>query len=431
VTTTAAPRVDDAATTLEVLDRLFDGYERDFSVRLWDGSELAASPGQPARFTLVLHHRGSLRAMLRDPRRLQLSLADAFLNDDIEIEGDLEAVFPFADFLLKERRWGPREQLWAARAVRSLPAADATQNGRPRPHLRGTRDSADRLAQAVRYHYDLDPAFYGLFLDPQLVYTCAYFADRDEDIATAQERKIDYVCRKLRLQPGDRLLDIGCGWGALVMHAVDAYGVEAIGVTLSERQAQVANERIRARGLQDRCRVEVRDYRDVEGPFDKVSSIGMFEHLSESGLAEYFERVFAVLKPGGTFLNHGIGERYGKVQRRGGSFFMTYLFPDCALMPISTPTKLAEAAGFEVRDVESLREHYALTARAWRRRLESNHERAVEVAGEEVYRVWRLGMAAFAWGQDTGELNLWQSLLVKPGPEGASGLPLQRTDWYA
>lgn len=429
MTATTARRADDAAATLEVLERLLAGYEGDFAVRLWEGTTWESAPGQ-ARFTIVLNHAGSLRAMLRDPRRLQLSLADAFLNDDVDVEGDLEALFPLADFLLKERNWGPREQLWAARAVRALPNGDGSQNGRPRPRLQGTRDSAGRLAQAVEYHYNLDPEFYGLFLDPRLVYTCAYFADRDEDIASAQERKLDYVCRKLRLEPGERLLDIGCGWGALVMHAVERYGVEALGVTLSRPQAELANERIRAAGLGDRCRVEVRDYREVEGPFDKVSSIGMFEHLSEQGLAEYFDRVFTVLRPGGAFLNHGIGERYGKVRRRGGSFFMTYLFPDCVLLPISTPTRLAEAAGFEVRDVESLREHYALTARAWRRRLEANRDRAIAVAGEATYRVWRLGMAGFAWGQDTGELNLWQSLLVKPAADGSSGLPLQRDDWY-
>ena len=428
ITETRSPA---AEATLEILGKLFEGFDGEFAIRLWDGTAWEAAPGRPARFTLVLNHSRSLRAMLADPRRLQLSLAEAFLNAHFDIDGDLEGVLPLADFLFKEREWGPKEQLWAARAVRALPSSGGPHDRRGRPRLHGRRDSSDRLAQAVHYHYDLDPEFYGLFLDSRLVYTCAYFASPDEDIATAQERKLDYVCRKLRLQPGERLFDIGCGWGALVMHAARAYGVEALGVTLSRRQADLANERIGAAGLADRCRVEVRDYRDVEGEFDSVSSIGMFEHLSEKGLAEYFERVFSVLRPGGAFLNHGIGERYGKVRRRGGSFFMTYLFPDCALLPISTTSRLAEAAGFEVRDVESLREHYALTARAWRRRLEANHDRAVAVAGEAAYRIWRLGMAGFAWGQDTGELNLWQSLLVRPGPDGASGLALQRSDWYA
>jgi cyclopropane-fatty-acyl-phospholipid synthase len=258
----------------------------------------------------------------------------------------------------------------------------------------------------VHYHYDLDQDFYGLFLDERLVYTCAYYEAPTDDIGVAQTRKLDYICRKLRLAPGERLLDIGCGWGALIMHAVERYGVEALGVTLSAPQAEIANERIRAAGLTDRCKVEVRDYREVGGEWDKVSSVGMFEHLSERGLAEYFRHVAAIVRPGGAFLNHGIGERYKKQQRRGRSFFMTYIFPDCILLPISSTLRLAEAAGLEVRDVESLREHYALTARAWRRRLEANHDRAVQLVGEATYRVWRLGMAGFAWGQDTGELNL-------------------------
>jgi cyclopropane-fatty-acyl-phospholipid synthase len=378
----------------------------------------------------VLNHPGSLRAMLAKPWRLQLSLAEAFLYGDVDIEGDLEAVFGFADFLLKERPWGLSDKLWAARAVAGLPRRDAARSGRGPARLPGRRDSPDRLAEAVHYHYDLNQDFYGLFLDERRVYTCAYYESPTEDVGVAQERKLDYICRKLRLAPGERLLDIGCGWGALIMHAAEHYGVETLGVTLSAPQAEIATERIMAAGLADRCKVRVCDYREVGGEWDKVSSVGMFEHLSERGLAEYFQRVASIMRPGGAFLNHGIGERYKKQQRRGRSFFMTYIFPDCVLLPISSTLRLAEAAGLEVRDVESLREHYALTSRAWRRRLEANHDRAVELVGEPSYRVWRLGMAGFSWGQDTGELNLWQSLLVKPDSDGSSRLPLQRSDWY-
>lgn len=427
---TNAARPDTRKATLDVLGHLLDGYQRDFAVRFWDGTEWEPDRGRPVRFTLVLNHPGSLRAMLAQPWQLQLSLAEAFLYRDIDFEGDLEAVFGLADFLLKERPWGLSEKIWAARAAAALPRPDATRGAHGPPRLRGRRDSPTRLAEAVRYHYDLDQDFYGLFLDERRVYTCAYYESPTEDIGVAQERKLDYICRKLRLVPGDRLLDIGCGWGGLILHAVERFDVEALGVTLSAPQAEIANERIRAAGLTDRCKVQVHDYREVGGEWDKVSSVGMFEHLSERGLAEYFRHVASILRPGGAFLNHGIGERYKKQQRRGRSFFMSYIFPDCVLLPISSTLRLAEAAGLEVRDVESLREHYALTARAWRRRLEANHDRAVELVGEATYRVWRLGMAGFAWGQDTGELNLWQSLLVKPTSDGASGLPLQRTDWY-
>jgi cyclopropane-fatty-acyl-phospholipid synthase len=428
VVTTGA---DAATRTLALLDDLFDGYRRDFAVRLWDGTERGPDDGEPARFTLVLNHEGALRAILGAPSRLQLAFAEAYLHGDLDIEGDLEAVFPLADWLLIERRWGRREQLQLLRQARELPANGRARAGRGPARLRGRRDSAERLAQAVHYHYDLDPAFYGVFLDRRLVYTCAYFRSPDDDLDTAQEQKLDHICRKLRLQPGERLFDIGCGWGALVMHAAEHYGVDALGVTLSAPQAELANERIRAAGLADRCRVEVRDYREVRGEFDKVSSIGMFEHLTEAALPEYFAHVYSVLRPGGAFLNHGIGEPATVRARRGGSFTMAYIFPDCVLLPISTPLREAEAAGFEVRDVESLREHYALTVSHWRARLEAGSERAIAATDEVTYRVWRLGMAGFTYGQRAGRLNLWQSLLVKPGAGGSSGLPLTREDWYA
>jgi predicted O-methyltransferase YrrM len=223
------------------------------------------------------------------------------VHGDLDIEGDLEAVFPLADWLLVDRRWGRREQLQLLRRVRELPANGRTRTGRGPAWLRGRRDSAERLAQAVHYHYDLEPESYGVFLDGRLVYTCAYFRGPDDDLDTAQEQKLDYICRKLRLQPGERLFDIGCGWGALVMHAAEHYGVEALGVTLSAPQAELANERIDAAGLADRCRIDVRDFQEVAGEFDKVSSIGMFEHLTEGALPEYFAHVYEVLRPGGAF----------------------------------------------------------------------------------------------------------------------------------
>ena len=427
---TTASRADPAAQTLALLDRLFDGYRRDFAVRLWDGTERGADEGEEERFALVLNHEGALRRILASPSRLQLSFAEAYLHGDLDIEGELEAVFPLADWLLIDRRWGRREQLQLLRQARELPSGPRTRNGRGPARLHGRRDSAERLAQAVHYHYDLDRDFYGAFLDRRLVYTCAYFRRPDDDLDTAQEQKLDYICRKLRLRPGERLFDIGCGWGALVMYAAEHYVVEALGVTLSAPQAALANERIRAAGLADRCRVEARDFREVSDQFDKVSIIGMFEHLTKAALPEYFAHVHARLRPGGAFLNHGIGEPATVRARRGGSFTMAYIFPDCELLPISTTLREAEAAGFEVRDVESLREHYALTVSAWRSRLEAGRDRAVAATDEVTYRVWRLGMAGFTYGQRAGRLNLWQALLVKPAANGLSGLPLTRADWY-
>jgi cyclopropane-fatty-acyl-phospholipid synthase len=264
------------------------------------------------------------------------------------------------------------------------------------------------------------------------VYSCAYFVREDDDLASAQRQKLDYICRKLRLRPGERLLDIGCGWGALIRHAVRNYGVTALGITLSTRQAELADKEIRAAGLADRCRVELCDYRELQDreSFDKLVSVGMFEHVSEGVLPGYFRQAWRLLRPGGVFLNHGISRPVNQPPRRGSSFVQKYVFPDGELVPIGTALVLGEEAGFEVRDVESLREHYVLTLRQWVRRLEEGHEAAIHASDEVSYRVWRLYMSGSAHGFRTGRLNVHQALFVKP-EQGRSGLPLARADWYA
>jgi cyclopropane-fatty-acyl-phospholipid synthase len=263
-----------------------------------------------------------------------------------------------------------------------------------------------------------------------MVYSCAYFRQAGDTLDLAQENKLDYICRKLRLRPGERLLDIGCGWGGLILHAAKTFGARALGITLSEPQAELANERIRAEGLEDRCRAEVRDYRDLEQPesFDKLVSVGMFEHVGEKLLPEYFRRAWRLLRPGGAFLNHGIAENFHK-PNRGESFVDKYVFPDGELVPISVTLRAAEDAGWEVRDLESLREHYALTLHSWVQRLEQQAASARQIVGEVTYRIWRLYMAAGAHRFRTGWLNLYQALLVKPDG-GESRLPLIREDWY-
>jgi cyclopropane-fatty-acyl-phospholipid synthase len=428
-----APRTSTSDLVVErskdLLDALFGSYRGDqVAVRMWNGTQWPDDTARPA--TIVLKHPGALRRMFLPGN--ELGLAEAYLYDDFDIEGRIEAVFGLADHL-GAVTGGLLPRLRLARELLRLPVGDGHDRGqRGRARLGGRQHSVQRDREAVRYHYDVSNDFYALWLDQHMVYSCAYFERPDDDLDTAQARKLDYLCRKLRLGPGQRLLDLGCGWGGLVIHAAREYGVDATGITLSQPQADLANERIAAAGLTDRCRVWVRDYREMHPAdrYDALVSVGMFEHVGEALLSTYFQLAHALLEPGGVFLNHGIANTLADQPVSGPSFSDTYVFPDGELVPISTTAHAAEETGFEVRDVESLREHYALTLRHWVRRLEANHEQALACVDEPTYRVWRLFMSGSAHGFTVGRLNVYQTLLVKPDQNGHSGLPLTRTTWY-
>ena len=412
-----------SADLLETL--LADYPRRDFQVRLWDGTTWGMEK-QP-RFTLVLKHAGALRAMFLSPS--ELSIGEAYVYDDFDIEGDIEAAFDLADYLLgQERSLGKNFDL--NERPQKLPVKDRPRAGSHRIKLWGSVHSEDRDQQAVAYHYDLPAEFYTLWLDQRMLYSCAYFATSEDDLDSAQQRKLDYICKKLRLRCGERLLDIGCGWGGLIMHAAANYGVQAVGLTLGAPQAEVARQRLRETGLNDRCRVEVSDYRDIDHgqQYDKIVSVGMFEHVGQALLPEYFNRAYELLRPGGVFLNHGIAYS-ATYRRRGPSFSDHYVFPDGELVPIHATLRAAELSGFEVRDLESLREHYALTLHKWVQRLEAHAEEARRITDDRTYRIWRLYMAGSAHLFRTGRLNVYQTLLAKPR-HGDSGLPLTREDWY-
>lgn len=414
---------------LSFLHAMAEKFPRhDFAVRLWDGTVWAPEPGLPARFTLVLNHAGALRAMFLTPN--QLSLGKAYLHDDFDIEGDAEAAFSLAEALC-DTRVGFLELLQRWTSLHRLPPLHHPHSDRDPAHLKGTVHSRKRDRKAIAYHYNISNDFYRLWLDRRMVYSCAYFTDPGDDLDQAQERKLDYICRKLRLQKDERFLDIGCGWGGLIIHAARRYQVQALGITLSRAQAELADERINEAGVADRCRVMQMDYRDLgkANLYDKLASVGMFEHVGEGHLAEYFGHTWNLLRPGGVFLNHGIGRSLTVPQLQGPSFIDRYVFPDGELVPINQALHHAESTGFEVRDLESLREHYLLTLRQWVRRLEAHHDEACRAADEETYRIWRLYMAGSAHGFKTGQINLYQALLVKPD-NGKSGLPLTRDDWY-
>jgi cyclopropane-fatty-acyl-phospholipid synthase len=410
-------------------DLLSDYHPRDFTIRLWDGSTIDPEPGEDSKFTLVINDPGTVRRMFSSAD--EVTMGEAYIYGDCDIEGDCESVFDLAEHLIG-RKLGLTGKLRLGAKLMKLPSGRKAKSGRQAAELRGSRHSVERDKKAVTYHYDVSNDFFATYLDRNMVYSCGYFESPDDDIDVAQKRKLDYICRKLRVENGERLLDIGCGWGGLVIHAAREYGARALGITLSEPQAELANRRIKEAGLTDRCRVELRDYREMEkeSGFDKIVSVGMFEHVGESKLPEYFRQAYDLLKPGGVFLNHGIARNAALPTTNRPSFSDKYVFPDGELLPVSKTMTIAEKAGFEVRDVESLREHYAMTLRHWVRRLEANHDEALRAGDETTYRVWRLYMSGSAHGFHTGRLNVYQALLVNSG-KSPSGLPLTRGDWYS
>jgi len=418
---------------------------RSFAIRYCDGVTEAAA-NEPAPFTFVVHHAGALRRMLLPPN--ELSIIEALLSGDVDVEGDVEAAMWMGDGI-NARLKSPSTLFSLLRHLFALPRQEASDNVR---ELRakhtvgraGSRHMPKRDREAIRYHYDVGNDFYSLWLDRRMLYSCAYFADgtdADAELEDAQLAKLDIICRKLRLQPGDRLLDVGCGWGALIMHATRHYGVTALGITLSDAQAALARERIAAEGLGDRCRVELRDYRALQDlpPFDKIASVGMVEHVGVENLPMYFAALHRALRPGGLLLNHGIVSvsaarplpRWDWLEKRlwkRDAFLDQYVFPDGRLGPLSAVIAGAEGAGFETRDIESLREHYALTLRAWLTRLMRHRDEAIALTDERTFRIWRVYMAGSAFGFATGRLNIVQTLLAKPDGDGHTDLPLQRTD---
>jgi cyclopropane-fatty-acyl-phospholipid synthase len=366
----------------------------------------------------------------RDPLRL----AEAYFRGDLDIEGDFFAALELKDHL-QALHLSVGEQIGIAASALRLRALNSDKAPAQTPwspsHGRAVKaHSKTENRDAVRFHYDVSNEFYALWLDRAMVYSCAYFERSDADLDTAQEAKLEHICRKLSLRPGEDFLDIGCGWGALVIHAARRYGVRAHGVTLSPQQLKAAQERIAREGLEDRITVELRDYRDLpaEPLYDKVASVGMFEHVGLKNLPVYFSTVHRLLKPHGLFLNHGIThDSDGWQKTLSTEFINRYVFPDGQLDSISNIQQVMEGAKFEIADVEALRPHYALTLRHWVARLEQNHGRALQYVNEATYRVWRLYMAACALEFEAGGVGIYQVLASK---RAAGRLPFPLTRRY-
>jgi len=405
------------------IDRRAPGV-RDFALRFWDGSEVPPPPSAHGGLTLVVRSPDAFAYALRQPN--ELGLGRAWVSGALDVEGDLERGLAVRD-RFRGLRLSVADRLAALRAAAragavhlrapAVPASEARVGG-------GRRHSVRRDRVAVRHHYDVSSAFYRLVLGPTMVYSCAYFGSPDDTLDEAQGRKLELICRKLRLRPDERLLDIGCGWGSLVLHAVREHGVRAVGVTLSEPQAALARERINDAGLSDRCEIRVADYREVDdGPYDKVASVGMYEHVGRALLDEYVGRVKRLLRDGGLFLNHGIVRVKPRPWDKH-SFIARYVFPDGELHPVGAVVDAMERAGLEIRDDESLREHYALTLRRWVANLAANRGAAIAEAGAEHERVWRLYMTGSAVAFEAGDISVHQVLALKPG--APHELPLTR-----
>lgn len=425
--------------TCAVLDLLFPVPPPAVVVRLWDGTYWPAPPTTDPDATIVLTHPGALRQMFLPPT--DLALGEAFLRGDFTVAGDLEAAFTLKEALDRTPPT-PRTLSTVARLLRQLPEPGDGEDNAGRAGLRGIRHSRARDQEAIRSHYDVSNEFYALWLDQRMVYSCAYFPTGTESLDAAQEAKLDLICRKLRLTPGERLLDIGCGWGGLAIYAAKRYGVRVVGITLSERQATLARERVARAGLADRVEIRIQDYRDVRDaqPFEKIVSVGMVEHVGYDRLPQYFRAAYRLLAPGGLFLNHGIAalgasphpakRAMNRIIGDRTSFMQRYVFPDGDLVPLGGTLGIAEEIGWEVRDVEGLREHYARTLRWWVQRLEAAEDAATALVGPETYRIWRLYMSGSAYNFAHAGVSVFQSLLAKSDTAGHVAIPPTRADVY-
>ena len=414
----------------DIFRHIGERLDTPFSVRLWDGSVIPLGPNAKPNLMITIANPGVIGAIIRRPS-LE-TLLRQYASAGIDIAGADMLTFIEAA-RAKKIKIKPRDFSIGYLIRRGWPLAFARTPAAASP---AAAAKAGSEADFIRFHYDLGNDFYGLFLDPEMQYSCAYFTDWSNTLETAQHDKLDMICRKLRLQPGERFLDIGSGWGGLLCHAAQHHGVSAHGVTLSKEQYDFTLAKVKRLGLEGRVTVALGSYETVEGEFDKIASIGMYEHVGIANYPRYFGTLNGLLADRGLVLNHGITRRAKASRRRfrrigpERRLMLKYVFPGSELDHIGHSLAAMEAAGFEIHDVEGWREHYARTCRLWHQRLVANEARAVALVGREKYRIWIAYLAGVSFAFADGSLRIYQTLASKHAAKGASGMPPTRAHLY-
>lgn len=421
----------------EIAALIAEDVDAHFSLRLWDGSLLPLGADPVPDLAVRLASPGVLSSILHLPSLDRL--LRHYAKGGIEVDGG--SLIDLAEPIAHDRTYRRKfKRLSRAKLVRALAPFFFAKGDHPDTtrEFGGDVEGQGRVEgdnkRFIQFHYDVGNDFYELFLDPQMQYSCAHYPRWDASLEDAQVNKLDLICRKLRLQPGDVLLDIGCGWGGLLCHAVQNYGVEGQGVTLSEEQLSFAQAKVERLGISDRVTLHLKDYREMGGAFDKISSVGMYEHIGLANIPEYFGTVQRLLKPGGLFLNHAISRGAKRKNRRFSSrpeqrALQKYIFPGGELDDIGHTLAQMEIAGFEVQDVEGLRQHYQMTTREWCERLYKKRDEAVALAGAETYRIWAAYLAGCSFAFQRGSARLYQTLASK-SPKGFTAVPPTRFDIY-
>lgn len=412
----------DAEIGARIIQTILNGYHGNAAIELWDGRLVIGNAS--SKSCIVIHEAAVIRELII--HRSLSRLTEAYLAGAVSVNGNMESLFDLGSYL-KTLHFSWSEKWHLIRMALKLPS-HYKMKGRKEEYQRHASHKNGRAS--IAHHYDVSNEFYRLWLDPEMVYTCAYFRDEKQSLADAQIEKLDYLCRKLRLKAGQTLLDIGCGWGALAIHAAKKYGVKVHGITLSENQVRSAQQKVAEAGLEDQVKIELCDYRNLpkDAKYDRVVSVGMFEHIGIKNFPVYFGVVKRVLKRGGLFLNHGITNDTGWLRTPVTRFINKYIFPDGELARVSDVSDAMEKAGFEVLDMESLRRHYAFTLRHWVKSLEENCEEAIRQTNEVTYRLWRLYMSGSAYYFDEGSIGVSQLLVGHIHDPVA--IPLRRDDIY-